>query len=120
MIDNDAGVAYADITTGEFKVTQFSGPDVLSELRAELARLSPAELLLPESMSAATGLTGHITLWPDWRFESGRNQETLQRHFQTASLDGYGLRNRLRCARRRRAGSVHPGNPASGREAAPG
>lgn len=94
VIDNDAGVAYADITTGEFKVTQFSGPDVLSELRAELARLSPAELLLPESMSAATGLTGHITLWPDWRFESGRNQETLQRLFQTASLDGYGLRNR--------------------------
>ncbi len=33
-----------------------------------------------------------LTRWPAWRFESGRCQETLKKHFQVASLDGFGLR----------------------------
>src|SRR3990170_4374774 len=43
-----AGIAYVDITTGEFAVTQLTG----SEVAAELARLRPAELLLPGGTGA--------------------------------------------------------------------
>ena len=43
-VDGDAaGLAYVDITTGEFAATQLSLPD----LPLELDRLSPAELLVP-------------------------------------------------------------------------
>ncbi|HMT22527.1 MAG TPA: DNA mismatch repair protein MutS, partial [Promineifilum sp.] len=45
--DGRAGLAYADITTGEFATTQFHGGRDLAE---ELARLSPVELLIPEEL----------------------------------------------------------------------
>src|SRR5512140_3807809 len=40
-----AGVAYADITTGEFAATELEGADILSVIRAEMIRLKPAEIL---------------------------------------------------------------------------
>ena len=42
--ENRAGIAYVDITTGEFAVTELS-PETL---RAELTRLHPAEILHPD------------------------------------------------------------------------
>jgi len=89
--DNRAGVAYVDITTGEFAVTELEGEDIASLLRAELIRLNPAEVLLPEAADYADGFSVHLTRWPVWRFETGRCQETLLRHFQAATLDGFGL-----------------------------
>ncbi|RMF40147.1 MAG: DNA mismatch repair protein MutS [Anaerolineae bacterium] len=90
--DNKAGIAYADITTGEFAATQLEGAP-LESLRAELIRLHPAEILHPESLRLPeNGLPGHRTAWADWRFEPGRCRETLLSHFQAASLDGFGLR----------------------------
>ncbi len=44
-----AGLAYVDITTGEFAVTQFAAADLEAALQEELARLSPAELLVEVS-----------------------------------------------------------------------
>ena len=38
-----AGIAYVDITTGEFATTELSGPDIQAAIRAELIRLHPAE-----------------------------------------------------------------------------
>jgi DNA mismatch repair protein MutS len=87
-----AGLAYVDITTGEFSATEIRAADVLGTVRAELLRLNPAEILLPESFTKEDGWPGHITHLPHWRFEPGRCQQILQEHFQTASLDGFGLR----------------------------
>ncbi len=93
-----AGLAYVDITTGEFAVTEISGDDWPAVLRAELERLRPVEVLHPEGQFGKGGqnstqgmLPGHATLWPAWRFEPGRCQETLLRHFQAGVLDGFGL-----------------------------
>ena len=41
------GLAYADISTGEFATTQISGGDAHNSLLDELDRLAPAELVLP-------------------------------------------------------------------------
>ncbi len=92
--ENRAGVAYVDITTGEFAATELHsvGEDLLSVLRAELSRLRPAEVLLPENLELANGFPGQVTRQPGWRFELGRCQDTLQRHFEVTTLDGYGLR----------------------------
>ncbi|HEX7975461.1 MAG TPA: DNA mismatch repair protein MutS [Anaerolineales bacterium] len=87
-----AGVAYVDITTGEFAVTELTGADLQAALRAELIRLHPAEVLFPDSLAPNDGLPGHLTPWPAWHFEPGRCQEELLRHFEVASLDGFGLR----------------------------
>ncbi len=90
--DERAAVGYVDITTGEFAVTEIEGSDWFASLRAELARLKPAEILYPDSLSFSESLPGHLTPWPAWRFEPGRCQDILLRHFEVASLDGFGLR----------------------------
>lgn len=86
------GIAFADISTGEFSATELSGGDVQAVLRAELARLRPAEVLYPDTFKQTDGLSGHLTEVPSWRFEPARCHDLLLRHFQVASLDGYGLR----------------------------
>ncbi|MBN1453425.1 MAG: DNA mismatch repair protein MutS [Anaerolineales bacterium] len=83
-----AGIAYADITTGEFAASELS----LETMRAELIRLHPAEILHPENFSMNNNLPGHSTPWPAWRFEPGRCEEAILAHFQTATLDGFGLK----------------------------
>jgi DNA mismatch repair protein MutS len=97
--DGRAGVAYVDVTTGEFSATELAGGQDYSSLRAELMRLRPAEILHPDTFSPGEGLPGHPTAWPAWRFEPGRAQESLLRHFETASLDGFGLRGLTLAAR---------------------
>ncbi len=89
-----AGIAYVDITTGEFATTELSGPDIQAAIRAELIRLHPAEILHPDNQTGGEGLPGHLTPWPAWRFELGRCQEAILGHFESASLDGFGLRGR--------------------------
>ncbi|MGD0003018.1 MAG: DNA mismatch repair protein MutS, partial [Anaerolineaceae bacterium] len=91
--DNRIGLAYVDITTGEFSTTELDGEDETAGLRAELVRLHPAEVLISEMSSPPDSIPGFLTRWPGWRFESGRCQETLQKQFQVSSLDGFGLRN---------------------------
>jgi DNA mismatch repair protein MutS len=73
------GVAYADITTGEFATTELDGEDILGLLIAELVRLHPAEILHPDSFVWRDGFPGHSTPWPAWRFEPGRWQEEISK-----------------------------------------
>jgi DNA mismatch repair protein MutS len=89
-----AGVAYVDITTGEFAVTEIASSDIYAAVRAELARLRPAEILHPEGIDFGSSNMGRYTVWPIWRFELSRCQEVLQGHFSVASLDGFGLRGK--------------------------
>ncbi|MEW6178351.1 MAG: DNA mismatch repair protein MutS [Chloroflexota bacterium] len=92
--ENHAGIAYVDITTGEFLATELTDSDTENALRAELIRLQPAEIILPEGVELNHNLPGHITRWQTWRFESGRCHETLLKQFGVASLDGFGLRGK--------------------------
>src|SRR4030066_85896 len=73
-----ASISYADITTGEFAVTELP----LETLRAELTRLHPAEILLPDNQAFNDSLQGHQTPYPAWRFEPGKCEETLLSHFK--------------------------------------
>jgi DNA mismatch repair protein MutS len=84
-------VAFMDITTGEFQVTQFEAEDPGQALRAELVRLGSAEVIVPEGNGNGAEGSGTRTEWPSWRFEPGRCEQILLRHFEAASLEGYGL-----------------------------
>ncbi len=89
--DSRAGIAYADITTGEFAVTELEEGADLNPVRAELTRLHPAETIHADNLILPNGLPGALTAWPAWRFEPGKCRETLLAHFQTSTLDGFGL-----------------------------
>lgn len=87
------GVAYADITTGEFAVTELS----LDSLRAELVRLNPAEIIYPDTPAASgesewvEGLA-HLSAFAGWHFEKSKCEQALLTHFNSATLDGFGLK----------------------------
>ncbi len=85
--DSRAGLAYADITTGEFATTQLSGRN---ELLEELARLSPVELLVAEGSEFTHPAIKTISPLPAWRFELGNARQTLLRHFGVGTLDAFG------------------------------
>ncbi|BCY19103.1 DNA mismatch repair protein MutS [Leptolinea sp. HRD-7] len=87
-----AGLAYADISTGEFAAAEWTGTDFFARIRAELARLQPSEVIIPADSPVADQITYHKTTQPPWRFETGRAQETLKKQFQASTLDGFGLR----------------------------
>jgi DNA mismatch repair protein MutS len=94
-----AGVAYADISTGEFAATQLSIGENSSALRAELSRLRPAEVLLPENQTLPPGTPGHLSTLPGWRFEPGRTAEGLRQHFNVSTLEAFGLNHAPLAAR---------------------
>jgi len=102
-----AGLAYADISTGEFAATEIAdgadGTDGVHRIQEELARLSPAELLYPaqdprwpgrssdvESAILNSQSTIHLTPYASWRFEETTARQVLLTHFAAASLDGFG------------------------------
>jgi len=97
--DEQAGVAYADITTGEFCVTELTSTDIQAAVRAELTRLRPAEIIYPDNQIISNGIPGHLTAWPAWRFEPGKCQESVYAHFNVTSLDGFGLKGKITAIR---------------------
>src|SRR5512145_684393 len=84
-----AAVSFADITTGEFAVTELP----IEALRAELTRLHPAEILYPDNQTLNDWIQGHKTSYPAWRFEPGKCEETLLSHFKASTLQGFGLKS---------------------------
>ncbi|MDW8325685.1 MAG: DNA mismatch repair protein MutS [Anaerolineales bacterium] len=88
-----AGLAHADITTGDFAVTTLPAPNPWPALRHELMRLRPAELLLPEGVQhpALADLNIPCTPLPGWKFDPGKARAVLLEHFGVSSLAGFGL-----------------------------
>ncbi|MDG2215087.1 MAG: DNA mismatch repair protein MutS, partial [Verrucomicrobiota bacterium] len=89
------GLALIDLTTGDFKVTEAGS---IVDLRTELDRLKPAEIVLPAGnfrISEALGDTGAvINEHEDWVFAPDSAGYTLKDHFGVKSLDGFGLKDR--------------------------
>jgi DNA mismatch repair protein MutS len=88
-----AGLAFVDITTGEFAATQVQGHDLARLVLNEITRLKPAEIIAPNpaSLEPLEPLATPQSLYDEWRFEAGHAQQVLLRHFEVATLDGFGL-----------------------------
>ncbi len=90
-----AGIAYADITTGEFMCTQLEDENVGVLVLEELARLAPREVIMPTSWKergASLPFGSHLTAFEDWHFEFGSAETALLNHFGVRSLESYGLK----------------------------
>lgn len=84
------GLAYADVSTGEFAVAEFSGADGMAELDAEIGRLRPAEVLVAEGHVSIGGGRWHVAPVPESTFDEARARESLMRVLGVRSLDGFG------------------------------
>jgi len=86
------GLAYADITTGEFRTTQFNGKQARQQAWEELERLQPAEILISDKAHLTPESAARFTFseYPDWHFDHDNAERALLEHFGVASLDGYG------------------------------
>ena len=92
------GLAYVDLSTGEFRATEFSGEKAEFRLRDEIGVLRPREILLPRpttlfaaSSAEPNGFGAVETHLDDWTFETNHAARLLEEQFRVAVLDGFGL-----------------------------
>jgi DNA mismatch repair protein MutS len=92
--DQVFGLAYSDISTGEFIVTEVDGTE---RVFSEIYKISPAESLVPASFSSSedfrkfteAGL-GTVTEGDDWMFDSELAASDIKRHFEVKTLEAFG------------------------------
>ena len=99
------GLAYADVTTGEFAATQLES---ISAGEQEVLRLLPRECLIqapadksrePVIRPAVNSAPIHFTPFAGWHFEASQARQALIDHFQVTTLAGFGLDHRPLAAR---------------------
>src|SRR5215470_11814931 len=81
------GLAYADLTTGEFRLTQLQDRQSLLD---ELARIAPSELLVSDEQKEAVGEIAGAFGYDSYAFLPEQAIFTLCEHFRIKSLDGFG------------------------------
>jgi DNA mismatch repair protein MutS len=81
------GFAYAELSTGEFRVTEASNGSALLD---DLARISPAEVLVSERQNGEFGEIAGALAYDDFAFLTDHARFTLCEHFKVKSLDGFG------------------------------
>lgn len=87
----ELGLAWSDISTGEFVCSVIPRVDLASEID----RIDAREVLLPrswETTSQASMLSDRpVTFREDWLFDAELSAEQICRHFRISSLAGFGL-----------------------------
>lgn len=87
------GLAFSDISTGDFLATETD----MQRLLPELARLSPSELIFPESyeedeLSSGLRREGYsISYYDDRHFWKENAAQAIKEQFGVQSLEGFGL-----------------------------
>ncbi|HEY0528754.1 MAG TPA: DNA mismatch repair protein MutS [Gemmatimonadaceae bacterium] len=91
---NLVGVAAADLSTGELRLTTVQARD----LEPVLSRLTPREVIVPRASELALLVRGPIgeegpmvTEREAWEFDGDLGQDQLIEHFRVASLESFGI-----------------------------
>jgi DNA mismatch repair protein MutS len=88
--DSKYGLAYVDLSTGEFRVTEV---EEWREMVDELGRISPAELLIPESDSLAGNkdlARFRVEVLRNEKYRKEDAEQLLKEQLGVKSLDGFG------------------------------
>jgi DNA mismatch repair protein MutS len=111
VLGRDAvGLAYADITTGEFACTQFSATDPEAALLQELARVQPAEVLLEASAPERMHLPRRPNpLPPSLRGKGHYGERSAQAQSGSPAADGVGAQPAAPVAAGDEGDDEHPG-----------
>ncbi|MEI9980234.1 MAG: DNA mismatch repair protein MutS [Edaphobacter sp.] len=99
-----SGLALLDLSTGEFRATEFSGNSAWAALVDELGRVRPVELLYGTGLLGGVNLAGEDssetagldgirtkTALEEWVFTAEYALPLVRNHFKVHSLDGMGL-----------------------------
>ncbi len=97
--DAKLGIAYTDISTGEFYALQLSGKNIEIQFRNELNSISPNEIIFNSADSADDDFFAikkefqnkYCTPYYDWCFTYKNAFARLTQHFSTQNLHGFGL-----------------------------
>jgi DNA mismatch repair protein MutS len=86
--DGNFGLAVLDLSSGRFTLLEVAGSDAL---RGELARLAPAELLVPDDgdLPVPAG-DAALRRLPPWHFDAEAARRALCEQFGTRDLAGFG------------------------------
>ncbi|MEM3342047.1 MAG: DNA mismatch repair protein MutS, partial [Thermoplasmata archaeon] len=94
------GIAYCDISTGEFRAASFEGDDAEEKMLSELTRLAPAEIVLPSGLPAnkldnikAISNAVLTEIEPEY-FLNTEAERRLKAHFNVVSIEPFGLSGR--------------------------
>ena len=89
------GFAALDLSTGEFRATEFQGEDAARRIQDELQQLRPKEVLYASSMPLFECELSRQpyaeTPLDDWVFAPDHAIPLLENHFGVLSLEGFGL-----------------------------
>ncbi|MBQ9081166.1 MAG: DNA mismatch repair protein MutS [Clostridia bacterium] len=98
--ENDVcALAWADITTGEFSLLEFTGADGLQQTVDQLLKLSVAEIICNDDMLFASkqikevrhNLLPPFSSYYAWAFNEKHAEKNLCEQFQTQSLAAFGI-----------------------------
>jgi DNA mismatch repair protein MutS len=118
QVGDCVGFAALDLSTGEFRATEFSGENAMRRVQEELEQLRPKELLFgssaplfdqsatqpsfarPDSRRRLSPHGASFTETPleDWIFSPDHAHPLLENHFGVLSLEGFGLAGRTAAA----------------------
>lgn len=85
--DSEAGIAFIDISTGEFAAAQMP----LGRIESELERLRPAEVIIPLGNSYQPIYKTSLTRSENLDFDPESAAELLKDTFGVSTLEGYGI-----------------------------
>jgi DNA mismatch repair protein MutS len=86
MMERTAGIAYVDVSTGEFRATQMEKAQAIGELE----RISPAELIISRSLEIPALEVRALTRLADEQIDYATARRALLAHFEVMSLEAYG------------------------------
>lgn len=95
-IKKKIGLAFLDVSTGEFIFTELG----INELSNEINRYRPAELVVdsPESEAVLHGLLldyqPAISVFDSWQFQMSEAHAVLKKHFKVSSLESFDAHNK--------------------------
>jgi DNA mismatch repair protein MutS len=97
--DGSSSCSFADLSTGDFTITDISPDPDFDGLRSLIQKIQPAELLIQESLyyedrrfrMVMDQCDAMITKYPDWFFSIDDSHTMLTAHFKTSSLKQFGI-----------------------------
>jgi DNA mismatch repair protein MutS len=84
------GLAYVDVSTGDFRLMDLNGLRAPERLAAELSRIEARELVVPEGFALAEG-TGPAAVRTGGDFDAKRAHRRLAEHLGVKTLAAFGV-----------------------------
>jgi DNA mismatch repair protein MutS len=102
--DGKAGLAYIDLTTGEFCCQETDYGSDFDRIIDEVEKIQPVELLLPDTYAddkifskniidriRSGGQKIYVNLYSNWNFQKDVAGDRLKEHFKVLNLEGFGI-----------------------------